>query len=226
MAGIGAATLPFLGFGLAFLDLENDRDLDLFVANGHVHDVAHLYHDGSTYKQRNQLFLNDGSGRFDEVDASWGPAVTRVEASRAAIVGDLDDDGDPDLVVTNVAAPPQILRNVGGNARAWMRIQLVGTTSNRDGYGADVRVTVAGEERRHQARAASSYLASKDPRLLIGLGGAERVDRVEVRWPSGVVDVLQGAPARRTVVFTEGDGGRVLAEGVAGVGWAGDGDGR
>ncbi len=226
MAGIGAATLPFLGFGLAFLDLENDRDLDLFVANGHIHDVAHLYHDGVTYKQRNQLFLSDGSGRFAEVDEGWGAAVTRVEASRAVIVGDLDDDGDPDLVVTNVAATPQILRNVGGNTNAWARIQLVGTTSNRDGFGAEVRVTVAGEERRHQARAASSYLASKDPRLLVGLGDAARVDRVEVWWPSGMIDVIEDVPARRTLFFVEGKGGRVLPEGQAGIGWASTGEGR
>ncbi len=221
-AGLAEATLPLLTFGSVFADVDNDRDLDLFSVNGHITDVIELYYDHLTYKQHNQLFFNRGNAVFDEADASWGAIVTQVEASRAAIRGDLDDDGDPDFVVTNVAAPTQILRNIGGNANSWIRVQLAGTESNRDGFGADVWVTADGETRRYQARVAAGYLSSNDPRILAGLGAPDvpTVERVEVRWPSGTTDVIESVPARRTVLFTEGNGGEVLPEGLAAVGWA------
>ncbi len=219
-AGLGEATLPKLGFGIALFDLENDRDPDLFIANGHIHDVVHLYDDGISYRQENQLFLNDGRGTFAEAGDSWGAIVRQVEVSRAAIVGDLDNDGDPDLIVTNVGTAPQILRNVGGNVNAWTRVQLAGGASNRDGYGAEILVTAGGVTRRYQARVTASYLASQDPRILVGLGSAEVVDRIEVRWPSGLVDVVEDVPARHTVLVTEAKGGQVLPKGLASVGWA------
>jgi hypothetical protein len=203
--GLGPPSLPFLKFGCGFFDLENDRDLDLFAVNGHIMDNVELYFDDLTYKERNQLFLNDGKGRFVEADSTWAPIVTKVEASRAALFGDLDDDGDVDIVVTDVGTSPQILRNDGGNANAWLRIVLRGVRSNRDGFGADVRVTAAGVTRRYLAHASYGYLSSNDPRILAGLGSA--VDaRVEVRWPSGMVDRVEHAKARTTLVITEGKG--------------------
>jgi hypothetical protein len=203
--GLGAPSLPFLGFGTGFFDPDNDRDLDVFVANGHIFDNVPLYFDNLTYKQRNQLFRNEG-GRFVEADRSLGPAVTREEASRAAIFGDLDDDGDTDLIVTDVATSPQVLRNDGGDANGWVRVTLRGTRSNRDGYGAEVLVTAKGVTRRLQARAAYGYLASNDPRVLAGLGGAAEAERIEVRWPSGIVDVLEHVPSASSVVVVEGEG--------------------
>jgi hypothetical protein len=220
--GLAEPTLPHLGFGTGFLDVENDRDLDVFAANGHIMDNVELYFDNLTYKERNQLFLNEG-GRFVEVGAEAGAIVTQVEASRASLFGDLDDDGDTDLVVTNVAAPPQILRNDTASGNAWVRIQLRGTTANRDGAGADVFVTAAGETRRLQARACSGYLGSNDPRILAGLGEAQTCD-IEVRWPRGGIDRVERVPARRTVVVTERQGGRVLPEGLPAIGWAMDED--
>jgi hypothetical protein len=220
--GLAAPSLPYLGFGAGFLDVENDRDLDIFVANGHIMDNVELYFDNLAYKERNQLFLREGAS-FVEAGPEAGAIVARVEASRAALFGDLDDDGDTDLVVTNVAAAPQILRNDTDSANAWVRIQLRGTKTNRDGAGADVFVTAAGETRRFQARPSYGYLGSNDPRLLAGLGEASSCD-IEVRWPRGGIDRVERVPARRTVVVTEGKGGRVLPEGLPALGWAMDED--
>jgi hypothetical protein len=163
--------------------------------------------------------VNDGAGHYDEAVASFGSVVTRVEASRGAIFGDLDNDGDTDLVVTDVATSPQIIRNDAGHEQGWVRVILRGTKSNRDGYGAEVFVDARDETRRYQVRAAYSYLSSSDPRVLAGLGGAPFCE-IEVHWPSGVLDRLQNVPARRAVLVTEGEGARLLPEGLAYFGWA------
>jgi len=219
-AGLGAAALPYLGFGTGFFDPDNDGDRDVFVANGHIMDNAHLYYDNLSYMQPNQLYVNGGDGTYQAAGPEWGGLSTRALASRSAIFGDLDDDGDTDLVVTNVAEAPEVLVNDGGNDAGWIRVQLRGSVSNRDGYGADVFVQAGGEESRQQVRAAFSYLGSSDPRPLIGLAGAEQADLVEVRWPSGAIDRAESVPAGRTILFVEGDSPVVLPEGVASVGFA------
>jgi hypothetical protein len=219
-AGLGEAALPYLGFGTGFFDLENDRDLDLLVVNGHIMDNAPLYFDNLTYKEPNQIYVNNGQGRFAVADSSWGAVVKRVEASRGAMFGDLDNDGDTDLIVTDVAAPTQIIRNDGSSDNGWVRVLLRGEQSNRDGFGADVYVTAAGATRRYQVRAAYSYLTSNDPRPLAGLAGAGLVEAIEVRWPSGVVDRIENVPAGRAVLMKEGQGGVVLPEGLPSLGYA------
>jgi hypothetical protein len=202
--GLAQPSLDDLGFGTAFVDVENDRDLDLVVVNGHITDNIPLYFDHLTYKQANQLFLNDGAGRFVTADAGVGDLVTRVEASRGLIVADLDDDGDADLVVTDVATSPQVLRN-DSSAGNWIRVVLEGTRSNRDGTGAEVLVTADGVPRRFQARSGFGYLTSSDPRVRAGLGDAASAD-VEVRWPSGAVDRVSDVRAGATVRVREGIG--------------------
>jgi hypothetical protein len=209
-AGLGDASLAFLAFGTGFFDVDNDGDPDLFAANGHIMDNVELYFDNLTFRQRNQLFLNE-AGRFHEAGPEWGAAVTRQEVSRGALFGDLDDDGDTDLVVTDCGTRPQVLRNDLGAGHGWVRVALVGTRSNRDGYGAEVRVTAGGRTQRDQARAGYSYLTSNDPRLLFGLGEARLAERIEVRWPSGTIDRVERVPAGRTVVVTEGRGGETPA---------------
>jgi hypothetical protein len=206
-AGLGDASLAFLAFGTGFFDPDNDGDADIFVANGHIMDNVELYFDNLTFRQRNQLFLNE-AGRFREAGPEWGPVVTRQEVSRGALFGDLDDDGDTDLIVTDRGTSPQVLRNDLGAGNGWVRVVLVGTRSNRDGYGAEVRVTAGGRTQRDQSRAGYSYLTSNDPRLLFGLGAAREAERIEVRWPSGAVDRVERVPAGRTVVVTEGRGGQ------------------
>jgi hypothetical protein len=220
--GFAEPSLPYRGFGAGFLDVDNDRDFDLFVANGHTMDNVHLYFDHVRFREPNQLFLNQ-KGRFVEVGDAAGAIVTRAEPSRAVLFGDLDDDGDTDLVVTNVAASPQILRNDDRGENAWVRVQLRGVEMNRDGHGAEVFVTAGRKTRRYQSRSSFGYLASSDPRLLCGLGAADSC-RIEVRWHRGAIDRVESVPARRTVVITEGEGGRLLPEGLAALGWAMDED--
>lgn len=217
-AGLGEPALPHLGFGVGFFDFDLDADLDVFVANGHIMDNVSLYFDDLAYAQPNQLFVNDGAGHFAPA-TSAGDAIGPEAVSRAVVFGDLDDDGDPDVVVTNVAASPQVLRNDGATG-GFVRVQLRGRQSNRDGFGAEVRLHAGGVTQRRQVRSAFSYLAANDARPLFGLADATEADWVEVRWPSGVVDRIEAVPAGRTVFVIEGAEPRLLPEGVASWGFS------
>ena len=136
-SGVGPVTLPFLGFGVAFFDYDNDADLDLAIANGHVLDNTRLFRSTSRYAQRNLLLRNDANGRFTDVGLQSGPAWALEKVSRALASGDIDNDGDLDLLVSNNGQPPDLLRNDGG-ARSGnaLLIRLRGRESNRDGIGA------------------------------------------------------------------------------------------
>src|SRR5262249_19920310 len=143
-SGFGAATLPFVGFGAAFLDYDNDGALDLAIANGHVLDNADYFTPKATYAQRNLLFHNEGGGPLKEVGRTSGPGFGLVKVSRALAVGDIDNDGDLDLLVSNNGQTADLLRNVGGNRQNGVLLRLVGKKSNRDGIGARVRLTAGG----------------------------------------------------------------------------------
>ncbi|MBI2501715.1 MAG: CRTAC1 family protein [Candidatus Latescibacteria bacterium] len=189
-SGINRLSVPHLGFGAGFLDCDNDGDLDLFVANGHVDDNVREYDPASTYAQRNQLLMNQGDGRFVEEEHA-GPGLELVEVSRGAAFGDYDNDGDTDIAITNSNSRAVLLRNDGGNSRHWLGLRLRGTHSNRDGIGARVEVVAGGRRQVCQVRSGASYLSAHDLRLLFGLGAHERAERVEIHWPSGVVQELE-----------------------------------
>jgi hypothetical protein len=205
-SGVAVTTLPFVGFGVAFLDYDNDTDLDLAIANGHVLDNASLFRSSSRYEQRNLLLVNDGKGFFRDARAAAGTGFALEKVSRGLVAGDIDNDGDVDLLVTNNGQTADLLRNEGGHRGGALSVRLVGRQSNRDGIGARVRATVGARVQVREVKAGSSYLGQGDTRVHVGLGGAARVDRLEVRWPTGVMEVLLGVAGGQTVTVTEGLG--------------------
>ncbi len=205
-ANLGKESYLFVGFGTRFFDYDNDGYSDIFIANGHIIEAIAQVTDVLTYAQRNQLFHNNGDGTFTEVSFKSGPYFRREGVSRGAIFGDYDNDGDTDIVVTQSNQPAELLRNDGGNRRNWVRIKLVGTASNRDGIGARVTVTAGAKSQMQEVRTGLSYLSSNDPREIFGLGDHTRIDRLEIRWPSGIVQVLENLEVNREIVVVEKGG--------------------
>ena len=223
--GLAGPSLHSLTWGTGFYDFDNDGYRDIFTATGHVYDVVEQMHAHQTFKQRNQLFMGRGAKGFVEMTDQAGPGLQIVESSRGTAFGDYDNDGDVDILVTNSGAEANLLRNDGGNRSNWVAVQLIGGArmradgkgwesargpgrpfSNRDGVGALVTVT-AGDLTLHEAVArGTSYLSPSDPRLHFGLGSRTQADRIEIRWPSGVVDVVANVAARQLVVIEEGAG--------------------
>ena len=204
-SGIGPPTLPFVGFGVAFFDFDNDTQLDLAIANGHIIDNAPLYRAGATHAQRKLLFRNVAPRRFADVTASAGPGFALEKVGRGLATGDVDNDGDLDLLVTNNGQSADLLRNDGERGNALL-VRLVGKQSNRDGVGARLRLTTGTRTQIREVKAGSSYLGQNDLRQHFGLGNDARADRLEVRWPSGRSEVVQDLPANQIITIREGDG--------------------
>jgi hypothetical protein len=205
-AGISAPTLPFVGFGTAFLDLDNDEDLDLAIVNGHVIDNTAVFRAGSTHAQKKLLFENTNGRRFAEISRQAGPGFAKDGVGRALVAGDIDNDGDIDLIVTNNGGATEVLRNNGGNARNAIEIRLVGTRGSRDGIGARVTVSAGGRTQVREVKSGSSYLGQNDLRAHVGLGMSTRVDRIDVRWPGGRIDTVRDVAVNQIVTITEGQG--------------------
>jgi hypothetical protein len=205
-SGIGPATLPFVGFGVVFFDFDNDMLLDLAFANGHIMDNAPQFRAGATYAQRKLLFRNTGSRRFLDVSRSAGPGFALEKVGRTLVAGDIDNDGDLDLLVTNNGQSADLLRNDGGNRSNSLSVRVIGKESNRDGIGVRLRVTAGGRTQIREVKAGSSYLGQNDLRQYFGLGAATRADRLELRWPSGKTETLTNVPANYIVTIREGDG--------------------
>ena len=205
-SGIGYATLPFVGFGVAFLDVDNDARLDLAMANGHILDNAPAFRSGATYRQRKLLFRNTTGRRFAEVGRNAGPGFALEKVSRGLAVGDIDNDGDLDLLITNNGETADLLRNDGGNRASALLVRLIGTGMNRDAIGARVRVTTGSITQRRDVIAGSSYLSQHDRRLHFGFGAAREADVLEVRWPAGKIETMRAVPAGQIVTIQEGKG--------------------
>ena len=197
-ARLGEESYLFLGFGTGFFDADNDGLLDVFVANGHIFPTVEQTTDVLSYKQSNQLFRNRGDQTFEERRLTDRQAV-----SRGTFFGDYDNDGDTDLLVTQLDDSPTLLRNENDTPNNWIRIKLVGTRSNRDGIGTRVTLTLGTESRTRDVRRGSSYLSSNDPRLHFGLGDRTAVDKLQILWQRGGVQTLENLPANREIVVTE-----------------------
>ncbi len=201
--GVAKASIRMLGFGTGFFDYDNDGDLDLFVANGHVLDDISSYRNNISYSQPNQL-LENRDGRFYDVSKDAGPAFRTTRVSRGTAFGDFDNDGDIDLVVTNIDDSPELLVNRSNPSGTWLSLQMVGKTSNRNGIGSRVRVVAGERVRFDQVTGGGSYLSAHDLRMHFGLDRNQVVDLIEISWPSGVVDRLEQIQANQVVVVEEG----------------------
>jgi hypothetical protein len=201
--GLGTISIPLSGFGARFFDYNNDGLVDIFVLNGHPFEPINRIFPETTYREQPFLFANTGGG-FRDVAGEHGSALKKFYAGRGMAVGDLDNDGDSDLLLMNVGEPPVLLSNDGGNRNHWLGINLVGTKSNRDGVGAKVSVTAGGRRRNKQRLGGTSYCSASDPRLLFGLGASAKINEVEVRWPSGQISALKNVRTNQYLTIKEG----------------------
>jgi hypothetical protein len=207
--GIRAASLPYTGFGAGWLDIDNDGWLDLIAVNGTVTLDLEAYGPDNPFalQQRNQVFRNLAGERFEDVTERAGAAFALAEVSRGAAFGDIDNDGDTDVLIANGAGPVRLLVNEIGQRRHWIGLRLVGSETPRDMLGARVEVALAdGSTRWRRARADGSYASANDPRVIVGLGESAGPVRVRVTWPSGAVEVWDDVPVDRYTTLTAGEG--------------------
>jgi len=206
ITGSGAGTLPHVTWGNSFVDFDNNGFRDIFVACGHLQDNVEKFDDTTTYTARNILLMNTGDGKFIDISEQSGDGMKVKLSSRGAGFDDLDNDGDVDVVILNSRREPTILRNDSPSKGHWLQVRLQGVKTNRDGIGAHVKV-IAGDltliDEVHSGRGYQSHYGS---RLYFGLGDRERVDRIEVRWIGGQVDVFENIAVDKIVTLIEGRG--------------------
>jgi len=207
LSGIAEVTHGYLGWGIKFFDYDNDGYQDIFVANGHLMDNINVLEEHVTYPQQNLLFKNLGNGTFANVTPTAdGLALKKV--SRGAAIGDYDNDGDLDILITNCNQRPDLLQNLVGNRNNWIQIQAVGKKSNRSGIGARIQVVTEPHVQYREVQSSGSYLSFHDLRAHFGVGQAEQVQRLEIRWPSGHIDQWTHLPVNRT--FRAIENGRIV----------------
>ncbi|MBI1927124.1 CRTAC1 family protein [Candidatus Poribacteria bacterium] len=204
----GRISYPYLGWATAFIDYDNDGYLDLFVANGHLHDNLKELGQEGTYGQRNLLFRNNHDGTFTDVSTEAGPGMALEDVSRGAAFADYDLDGDIDLLVTNSNSSPRLLRNDGGNRNNWLAIRLIGTKGLTDAIGARVTIRTGALSQIREIQSGSGYLSQNELTILFGLGNRTIVDTMEIRWPGGGEEQMEGVPANQFIVVTEGKEGK------------------
>jgi len=205
-ANFGPVSIPFLGFGVKFLDLDNDGWKDVFVANGHVNPQVDQHSFGVTYAERPLLFRNLKNGKFEEIGRQAGASMARHYVARGAASADFFNDGSEDLLVSVLDDSPLLLRNKTAPTGHWLRIKTIGVHSNRDGFGSRVELKAGGLTQTTEVRANSSFESASDPRVHFGLGQATQADSIVIRWPSGTVDRLGPQAADQEIVVEEGKG--------------------
>ena len=203
---LGQPSLPFLGWGTTFFDMDNDGWLDLFVACGHVYPQMDDVKGSAAYAQPMLLHRNLRNGTFEEVSKAAGLADMPLKSRRGAAFGDIANNGNVDIVVLNVGEPPSLLLNTNKIANHRVLFRLAGTKSNRAAIGARVTIQAGGMTQFDEVRGGGSYLSQNDLRLHFGLGSATRIDSVEVRWPTGKIEGLKDVPADKIYTIGEGHG--------------------
>jgi len=193
-SNISMAAAQFVGWSSSFIDYDNDSDVDIFKTNG---ALKHLY------GQEDQLFQNEGNGKFRDISLELGEYFHRELVGRGACIGDYDNDGDLDIFIMNLNDYSVFLRNNKGNTSNWLIIKLTGTASNRDGIGSRIRVTSGGKIQTSLKRSTTGYLSQNDPRLHFGLAKNETAEKVEIKWPSGKLQVLENVKANQILEITE-----------------------
>jgi enediyne biosynthesis protein E4 len=204
-AGLGLQT-KYLGWGTMFFDFDNDGWPDLLLANGHVYPEVSRQHLGSDYEEPRLLYHNMGDGKFVNISDVSGPGISAKSSSRGLAVGDLWNDGQISAVVSNMNARPSLLVNQVRSTNHWIGIHTIGVKSNRDGIGAKIRVKAGARVLVDEVRSGSSYVSQNDMRVHFGLGSIAKVDWVEVRWPSGLLETFGSQPIDSIVSLKEGAG--------------------
>jgi hypothetical protein len=197
---VAQVSLPYVGWGTKFFDYDNDGWADLFVANGHA------YPQRGHYRQREFLHHNNQDGTFSEVASQLGSPLMEERAGRGVAFGDIDNDGDVDIVVNDLDGSPQLLRNDGGNTNNSVLIKMIGVKSNRDGIGARVKIVSGDLAQIDEVHSGGSYLSQSDLRLPFGLEKRTKIDLIEVHWPSGTVDKVADAGVNKIITIKEGQG--------------------
>jgi hypothetical protein len=204
-AGLGLHS-QYLGWGTMFFDFDNDSWPDLILANGHVYPEAGKSHLGSDYQEPRLLYHNNGNATFTEISAVAGPGINTASSARGLAVGDLWNDGQISVVINNMNAKPSLLVNSTRSANHWVAFKTVGTRSNRDGIGAKITVKVGVRTLVDEVRSGSSYISQSDLRVHFGLGPATKLNSVQVRWPSGLVEHFDNLSVDAFHTLTEGSG--------------------
>jgi len=208
-AGHGEVTMPFLGWGTSFLDYDNDGWKDVIVANGHVYPGVDNQQWGTSYAQQLLLFRNLGTGRFDRVAAAPASGLAIAIPARGLAVGDLDGDGRLDVVINNMDSPPTLLRNVTKSESHWLQIKLVGDASKKspkDATIATAYLTTDKMRQREDIISGAGFASQNDRRMHFGLGSAAKVDKLEIHWPSGAIEMIKVPGVDRLLTIVEGKG--------------------
>jgi hypothetical protein len=210
-AGLGRHT-QYLGWGCGFLDFDNDGWPDILICNGHVYPEVEQLRTEAGYAQRKLLYRSLHNGRFEDVSLVAGTGISDPSASRGCAFGDFDNDGDVDFVVNCVNQVPQLVRNDLSVKNNWIKVRTIGTRSNRSGIGARLRCVaqIPGESKPHQqideVRSGGGYISQSDLRVHFGLGKAEKVDLLEIRWPSGLLETVKDIKVNQLIYVKEGEG--------------------
>jgi hypothetical protein len=210
-AGLGAHT-QYLGWGCGFFDMDNDGWPDILICNGHVYPEVEQLKTEAGYAQRKLLYRNLRNRRFEDISEQAGPGISAPSASRGCAFGDFDNDGDVDIVVNTVNDFPQLLRCDSRTENNWIKVKIIGTKSNRSGIGARLKCVtrLPGETKPHEqideVRSGGSYISQNDLRIHFGLGKAEKVDLLQIRWPSGQVDTVKDVKPNQLLFVKEGEG--------------------